>query len=365
MLVYILTGLVACLSLRNYEAISNETLSNKKNYQKIFYKYSAILVCVLIFGLRDSDVGTDTKNYLDIFNWLGNKLNWDSMIYEKGFCFLSILTNKIFGTFTALLLISGFIIYWNIVTAFCEISKSPSISMLCYFGFGSFAQSCNLLRQYLALSFCLIALCYLIKRKNIMMYFLCVFIGFLFHKSAIVYLLVLPIKYIRFNLRNTIIIVFGTLATIFLLPNIIKLFDIILGTGYAGYLIIQSNTCSITNIGTLVILVFANFLIMRFHKLIEKNTNDIKAYELFANLFLIFSCLVSISIFSAELIDRIAIYFLPSAFFLIPAILNVFKRYKSKIYVCFLFIIFLVLVFFLLVVRGSYEVIPYSFIDFS
>ena len=74
MLVYILTGLVVFLSLKNYENVSNESLNNKKNYQKSLYKYIAIFVCVIVFGLRDYSVGTDTKNYLNIFNWLGSEL---------------------------------------------------------------------------------------------------------------------------------------------------------------------------------------------------------------------------------------------------------------------------------------------------
>jgi len=364
MLVYILTGLVVFLSLRNYENVSLEPLNSKKNYKKNLYKYIAIFVCVLVFGLRDYSVGTDTKNYLNIFNWLGSELVWERLIYEKGFCIVSILINKIFRSFTAFLLVFGIILYWNIISSVCELSESPSISMLCYFGLGSFAQSCNVLRQYLAMSFCLIALRYLIKKNRIVPFILFILIGFLFHTSAIIFFIVLPLKYVKFEIKTVIMFAIISLAIILCLPYLLKLFDSILGSSYYGYIRFKANPFTLTNIGTIALMGIALFCIINQRKVVKKNTKKIKEYDFFANMFLVFLALFVISIFSVELVDRIAIYFMPSIFFIIPIVLKSYKKYLSTFFVNVLFVGFLCLTLFLLVVRGSYEVLPYNFINF-
>ena len=261
MLVYVLTGLVVFLSLRNYENLGSETFPYMRNSLKKFYKYSAIFIVSLVFGLRAYSVGTDTKNYLNIFNWLGTDLIWDNFDYEKGFCVISVIINKIFGNFTAFLLIFGIILYWNIITSICEISESPSISMLCYFGLGSFAQSCNILRQYLALSFCLVAIRYLLKNNSILLFILFVFVGFLFHKSSAVFLIILPFKYIRFNFYTVLAFIFISVVSIVFLPRLLRMVDSILNTTYYGYIRFKSNPFTFTNIGVLCILFIALFLL--------------------------------------------------------------------------------------------------------
>ena len=89
MLVYILTGLVAFLSLRNYENIKVDKLSKENKWLKAFYKNIAILVLTLVCGLRDYSVGTDTRTYLLMFNYLGTEFNWSGMLYTDGKAYFS------------------------------------------------------------------------------------------------------------------------------------------------------------------------------------------------------------------------------------------------------------------------------------
>ena len=102
MLVYISTFLIVFLSLRKYEKTEPFFTINKRRSSKLLYKYIAIIAVTLVFGLRAYTVGTDTINYLSIFNNLNSNLTWAAMIYEKGFCFLSIMVYKYFGSFTVL-----------------------------------------------------------------------------------------------------------------------------------------------------------------------------------------------------------------------------------------------------------------------
>ena len=361
MFVYVATGLLVYLSLKKYEEAKSNELVQKKKSLSIFYKYLAIVILTLVFGLRAYSVGTDTKNYLQIFDSLGSDFIFEKMIYEKGFCILSIFSRRYFGSFTALLLISGFIIYWNIITSICELSQSPSISMLCFFGLGAFAQSCNLLRQYLALSFCLIAMLFLIKKNKNLLFILYVLIAFLFHRSAIVFLILLPLKYIKFNIRNIFLFLVGTALAIVFLPYLLKFFDRISGSHYYTYITIRSETLSLVNIGVIVILSVVLFFILKFRRQVNKE-ESVKEYDIYANMFLLFFCLIIVSIFSAELVDRIAIYFLPAMYFLLPMILKTFKDYKSKFFVYMLAIVFLIFLVYILKFRGTYEILPYDFV---
>lgn len=362
MCVYILTGLVAFLSLRNYENISNESLSNKRNYQKNLYKYVAIFVCVLVFGLRDYSVGTDTKNYFRIFNGLGDSFALENMIYEKGFCILSIVVNIIFDNYTIFLIISGFIIYYNIINGLCELSESPSLSILCYFGFAFFAESCNLLRQYLALSFCFMALICLLRKQNIIKFFIYIILAMLFHQSAIIFLLVIPIKYIKFNAKSISIMICGSILFTVFLPQIISIFDTLFGSQYLVY--IKYQTFSLSNVFILFGTVIVLFLIYYYKGIVEKQEKDGSDYNFFANMYLVFVCFRIISTISFDAITRLEIYFLPSVFFLVPLILSNLKKYKSIAMTNFMTLIFVFILIFILIVKNSYGVIPYTFINF-
>ena len=153
-------------------------------------------------------------------------------------------------------------------------------------------------------------------------------------------------------------------VAIVFLPYLLHTFDSILNTSYYGYIRFRSNPFTFTNIGVLCILFVALFLIINLRKNVELHTEKLKEYDFFANIFMLFLSISMISLFSAELIDRIAIYFMPSIFFLVPIVLRSFKTYFSRFVVNVLFVTFLLLIFFLFVVRGSYEILPYTFVNF-
>lgn len=361
MLIYLLTGLISYLSLRNYEKV--DTGSGKCDYYwKIFYKYFTIVFLALVFGLRDYSVGTDTKNYLDIFNWLGSDFIWERFIYEKGFCILSVLVNKLFGNFTIFLIICGFIIYFNVIHVFCKMSQSPSTSILCYFGIGSFAQSCNALRQYLAISFCLLALYYLIKKDNDILFAFYVIVAFLFHKTAIIFLILLPIKRIEFNLKNCCIVSAVSVIAIPIIPYLIKLFGSIFNTSYLGYFSTYS-FLSVLNVSILVLSLIGLIVSMHYKKTLHEQRKLAKEYDMFLKMILIFCILILYSITLLELLDRVALYFLVSILFIVPIILKKMKTYKLKILEALMIICFIIFIYYFLKIRGTYGVIPYTFVN--
>ena len=51
MLVYILAGFVAYLSLKNYERVEFNELTKENKWLKIFYKNSAIFVLVVVLNV--------------------------------------------------------------------------------------------------------------------------------------------------------------------------------------------------------------------------------------------------------------------------------------------------------------------------
>lgn len=360
MLVYLLTGLISFLSLRNYENVDTG-IKRLDICLKKFYKYFTIIFLALIFGLRDYHVGTDTLNYLGIFNGLGKKFIWENMFCEKGFCVLSILVNKLFGNFTVFLIVCGLIIYFNIINVFCSLSESPSISILCYFSIGSFAQSCNILRQNLALSFCLVALYYLIKKDKPILFTLFVFIGFLFHKSAILFLVILPLRKFKINIKRICIISTIAILGIPLILIIIKIFDSYLGTTYYNY-IIEYGKWSPLNI----IILIGSYVCLFISELTKIKFNfqrkDTKIFEKYIVILFIFIILMLYSVTISELIDRIAVYFLPSIYLIIPIIFKSLKKYKSKILLSFMLVAVVVFLVYMLGVRGTYGVNPYNFV---
>ena len=151
------------------------------------------------------------------------------------------------------------------------------------------------------------------------------------------------------------------LFTIFL-PQLINMFDTLFGSQYFVY--IKYQTFSLINViilfGTAVVL----FLIYSYKNIVEKQEKNRSEYEFFANMYLIFVCFRIISTISFDAITRLEIYFLPSVFFLVPLIFGSLKKYKTIALTNIIALIFVFILIFILIVKNSYGIIPYTFVNF-
>ena len=173
-IIYITTVLLAIL-------LANA--ADRKN--KKIYIMTAALILSLVAGLRATTVGIDTAQYVKYFGLIAEgKLN---LVYglEDSFVFICGALLKIWNNPSFLLMIFALITNYLIMARFWSMRTSVSlgwaVTVYCsLFYFMTF----NIMRQFVAAAIIFYATKYISQRKY-MKFLLFVAIAFLFHKSAI------------------------------------------------------------------------------------------------------------------------------------------------------------------------------------
>ncbi len=360
MTAYFILILLSVGIMQIYERAKDDLFNKNRKLIIDYCIIFTILSFVLFFGFRAYSVGTDTMNYLKKIFTRIEKLSLNYV--EPLYLILNIFIAKLGGNYTSLLILLGFIIFIPLVISIAKLSNKPSISMFLFITLGMFCQSMNAMRQYIALVYILLGVTFLLKQKRGILFF----VGFialatLFHRTAVVCLILIPIKYIKLNLKNFLIAGGCLVVSLLCAPYVIKLFDIIMGTKYSiWYASIQWQHSLITTISVICVLFLCTIILYKCKNIINKH--DEKKYDFFCWMFIVFSIIKIISMFSIELIDRVGTYFMISTIFIVPIITN---KLSNKLQVLANIAMGLVLsVFFILLIqtRGTYGAFPYLFI---
>ena len=218
----------------------------------------ALLIPLLIAGLRAKSIGTDTAGYAwglfktaqanssfnDYLSAPFENYGWQVKTpreYELAFVTLIWLLTRAFGSFGIVLLGIEAMIVVPIYLSLIKLRKvgSPWLGMLLFY-LTAFNVTLNMMRQWIALAFLLLAFTYLVERK-LMPYGLLVAVGISFHITGIIGLLVGAIYIFlvpggnspRVRLFIVSIAIVCSVLCIGVLPFILKL----VGLGrFSGYL---------------------------------------------------------------------------------------------------------------------------------
>lgn len=152
----------------------------------------AISPLLVLAAYRDANIGTDTANYIYLFDdALSNKNDiWNYILlhpsFEIGFLIYNyIIAQKVLTVEAYYLITYGIILGLMFVSAF-KLKKhiNPTIFIFVYL-FLFYSDSLNVMRQYLAVSFVLLAIANLFIGKNNRYIFWTV-LAFVFHASALI-----------------------------------------------------------------------------------------------------------------------------------------------------------------------------------
>lgn len=163
----------------------------------------AILPVVLIAGLRDASIGTDTAGYPnDLFDYCLYTRDFFVTLLtylrvESGYVALAYFSSMISKDFNFFLTVTHFVILGTLLRAYKQFDlKLPCAFLFFYFIF--FSESLNAARQFLAMPFCLLSLAELVKKqhKNAIVFFL---IAFFFHRSSFFFLTIFCLYYLCIN----------------------------------------------------------------------------------------------------------------------------------------------------------------------
>ena len=176
-------------------------ISSNKIEIRTFNWYLLFLLCFLFSGLR-YQIGTDYLSYKYVFDDLRVD---DIALFEYGNYLLMYFIQLIGAPFQLYILVTSFIIcfsFFNFIKLFSR-DKSTSLFIFIFFGL-FFLSSLNFIRQFLAISFFILALCSISQNKKIKT-IIFIIISILFHTSALVTLPIFLFYKLKIKYKHVIV----------------------------------------------------------------------------------------------------------------------------------------------------------------
>jgi hypothetical protein len=290
-------------------------------------------------------------------------LDWTkvfSYYLELGYVLMNKLVHMFGGNFRVILLINAFITVVGIYKFIIENSNDKIMSIYLFISIGYFCSAMNVMRQYLAVAFVLLAYTSVIKGKSFFKVAIYIFIASLFHSSALICLGVILIYYIVYSkrIKQSIILkgltLLGTIIVLMLLEKILSIFAaqeynyLTVGAAY------QYNIVSFSFLFK-VVLVIAGFVVLK-----RKNINDDNIVNIrFFNYINIVSCILNIASIWFSMFTRLNIYFSFSMIVLVPMLIENIQIKNKTLLKLGIYILFFVLFYTQLVDNGT-GIVPYN-----
>lgn len=319
---------IVCLML-------GEKIESKNKYIAISIKLLALYVPALLAGLRSTNIGTDTKLYIEpAFHDASNAQNFLVFykMYDIEFLYMlfTFICAKIFANVNIYMIFLYFLITSLAYGIAKENKKKAPIPLtyafflLCFYN-----KSLNIVRQMLAILLIIYGLKY-VRNKKYLKCLIIVLIAFLIHKTSIIGIFIYLI-YIAFNKKKTKYYKIAILLMCILFLIIYKpLFNVlinnlhVLNSRYNYY--ISSDKVDISLSYICFNLVLMGVIIFYYKKLIEYDRyNEYLTYiVLLGNILMLLST-------QFNFVIRISYYFTYIYMLIIPEIVNLFKNKKRKI----------------------------------
>ena len=189
----------------------------EKEYEKrdkkiLFIILSMISISIPCFvaGFRNISVGTDTKNYFEVFNSVKNEIDFRESYrfwgigdgFSLAFLMLIKIISNIFHSYSIFLfIIELFIVIPIYIVAFKNRHIAPIWTYLMVFYFLFFNSSLNIMRQIAAASIMLLAFFYVLEKKYCKFLFCCVIACF-FHRTFFIGLMAIIFALLTIQFRN-------------------------------------------------------------------------------------------------------------------------------------------------------------------
>jgi len=303
-----ITVLAAHLAQRSYE--------NK--FLRGFFIFVVFAVMVLLPGMRDASVGTDTGSYVFFFNVdrrvvFSDLLSWDFLLTkEAGYSLITVIAGIFSNQYWSLLMtIAALVVFCHLFSIY-KFSINPVVSLFVFISLGYYTFFFNGARQGIAGAIYTLSFGALIDGK-FLKYAFWVIVASLFHKTAIV---AIPL-YFLFRMRFTLnsLLVLGAIAIIGILT-----FDSLLNLGlyisvkYALYQKLQATGAQLLTLFFMGLGIF--FIIFRSFV----SPDDFRSYDIYLNMFLFGSLIYTVVLFSGGYVEitRMAVYFQFASIFLWP-----------------------------------------------
>lgn len=327
---------------------------SKKNY--LIFLYVNGFLFLFVASIRYA-IGFDYFAYEKIFSSI-SKLSFSEIFQtyhrEFGFYILNKLISMAGGGYITFLFLCNTIITFSVFYCIYRYSTIPWMSIFLYLSLQFFAQSMNLLRQFLAASLFLFCIFPLIKRKPLL-YVGIVLVASLFHITAI---MMLPFYFIlpsSISLRKILLYIVLFIVTYFFFDTVFLFLAPYFIKDYVGY--IDSIYWGRNSFRYAIIpICYFLFTLYGSYTLDKNRENNILINSGF------FAAFLSFFITKHFIIERLSLYFFLFSILLIPKVVLFKKQQSSQYKMKILYILVLIIGFsyFLFASsEGFHHVYPY------
>lgn len=303
------------------------------------YLLSMIIFLTLFLCLRGPNVGLDMNNYYDFFVTAKNstiKFLYFNINFELGFKVLTKFISFILFDFRFYISIISIISMLGIHYLIKNYSDNYFASIFLFITFDYFIYYTCTLRQCLAISVLLCSF-YFLKKENILCYIASVLVASLFHKTALVFLILPIFKYITFT-PKMIAIYISLCLVLFIIKNpILDILTKLIYNQYVNYIDTSGEGYMMLSL-IFMIIIFVCFINKKFD--INKKEN-----KFFVGMLLL-SLPFQILSTTQGLVARIVLYFTYSFIILVPNNIEIMKiKYRKILYSLFYASLFLFYVY--------------------
>ncbi|MGL5459948.1 MAG: EpsG family protein [Cetobacterium sp.] len=314
-----------------------DIFKSSKYLKKIVYTCSSvILIGVATFR---NEVGTDSKNYIDAFKYIGkitlNPTEVKFVYSDKGFIFLTSIIKEIFNSVEFYFFLISLTTILIIIYTLYKMTSYPLIGLLVYYIRFYFLRDLNQMRAGLAIAILMIT--FLSLNKKIKTIFI-IFISSIIHKSCILWITVLALNK---KLSNKIVILIITISIFFnyiIYRNVYFINSIIEKTGVPKAYI-SGEYGLISSKGFKNPILYYQLIILFVYMFLGKSLRSkFNNYDLLKNIYLISILFFLLFMPWSSLAGRTSTIFATVEIFIIPSFIYAFKR---KIIINFLILIIL------------------------
>lgn len=313
---------------------------NKTNAKT--YMVLCSLALILVLGLRDRYVGSlDTSFYCQFFGLAKDRslhlyleqvgvLDGNPVLSEAGFFVYVWSLAQILPEAQWFLLITSAVIITLTAKFIWNNSENYSVSWIVFICLGSMTFAMNGMRQALAMSICLLAYEYA-KQKRCFPFLLVILIAVLFHKSAMLFIIVYFISNMKMNSKSILLLGVGVILFLTSSDKLAFLYDTMTGEDYFSAKSFEGGGI----ITVLIYLIAIALAVLCYKQLREK--------ERFISLAMVILGLVIYvgRYFSTQMYERVSYYFFYFLMVLFPITFNCFRtKDRQFLTVCFTFCAF-------------------------
>lgn len=329
----------------------------KYGFQKVKtskkYYIMAFLLLILFLILRSDKVGIDNNNYKSIFQYCHDLNFIDVISYERheiGYKYYNKIISLIYYNFNFFMIITAILSMIGVYYFIKNNSKNYIYSLLIFITFNFYGFFFGIYRQVLAISILLYSLKF-VKERQLKKFILTVFIASLFHKTALIFLIVYILPKIKIN--EILVRIWILLTLLFLITKSLIIQFIL------GYIYKPAETTGISGGGyKMLLLLFILSLVCYYYQkdLLKQDKNNI----IFINMVFVATMIQCLSTVFGNAY-RMTLYFSLAMIIIIPNILEIMKPKELKRFAVVLMFICLTMYYYY-TTTNLINYVPYEFI---